>query len=159
MGKCEDYLKVSGFVLLRIKVLKWSLFKVVNYVTKGGLISESFFNLKKLNMTPVLTNMILNECMTYQRKRHMIDYDLSQKKFQSPKFLFGIAIFLASVKLKSSSAHFSKLVTQICLSFFISLSKFSAPTTFDNWLGKCKDYLKVSFFVLLRIKVLKMIPT
>ena len=108
--------------------------------------------------TPELTNMISNECMTYQRKQAMIDYNLSQNKFQRPKFLFGTAISLASVKLKRSNVNFSKLVTLLCLSFFISLSKFSASTTFYNWLGKCEDYLKVSGFVLLRIKILKNDP-
>ena len=37
----------------------------------------------------VSMNMISNKCIIYHRKQHMISYNLSQKKFQSPKFLFG----------------------------------------------------------------------
>ena len=55
------------------------------------------------------------------------------------------------------SIFLSWFLTQILLSLFISLGKSSAPTTFDNWLGECEDYLKVSDFVLLRINVLKLI--
>ena len=48
---------------------------------------------KKLKMghvqdTPVSTKMILNECMIYHMKVHTVSYNLGQKKFQNPEFVF-----------------------------------------------------------------------
>ena len=38
--------------------------------------------------TPVSTKMILNECMIYHMKVHIVIYNLDQKKFQNPEFMF-----------------------------------------------------------------------
>ena len=40
--------------------------------------------------TPVSTKMILNECMIYHMKVHIVNYNLSQKKFQNPEFIFSL---------------------------------------------------------------------
>ena len=38
--------------------------------------------------TPVSTKMILNECMIYHMKVHIVSYNLGQKIFQNPEFIY-----------------------------------------------------------------------
>ena len=38
--------------------------------------------------TPVSTKMILNECMIYHMKVHIVSYNLGQNFFQNPEFIF-----------------------------------------------------------------------